>query len=125
MLKKLAGLILIVAIYQNWYRVDAWLHPVQLPTSDNPQQVILYATSWCGYCKKTRALFKELNVDYREFDIETSADGKAQHAALVARDGGSGGVPVIVIGQTVVHGYDEQGIRSLLAMHLPASAAQP
>lgn len=121
MLKKLAVLVLIVAVYNNWGRLHLWLNPVQLPTSDNPHQVILYATSWCGYCKKTRALFKEMNVRYVEFDIETSPEGKAQHAALVARDGGSGGVPVIVIGQTVVHGYDEQGIRSLLAM----SAANP
>lgn len=121
MLKKLAWLVLIIAVYSHWDRVQIWLNPVQIPASNNSQQVILYATSWCGYCKKTRALFKELNVHYVEFDIETSAEGKAQHAALVARDGGSGGVPVIVIGDTTVHGYDEQGIRALLAV----SASQP
>ena len=121
MLKKLALLVLVVAIYNNWGRLQSWLNPVQMSTSDTPQQVILYATSWCGYCKKTRALFKELNVDYVEFDIEASAEGRAQHSALVARDGGSGGVPVIVIGDRTVHGYDERGIRAMLE----GSSTQP
>lgn len=78
---------------------------------DEPQ-VILYATSWCGWCRKTRALLDELEVEYADLDIETS-----EQAAREYRDkaGPNAGVPVLDIAGTIVRGYDERRIRKLVS----------
>lgn len=34
--------------------------------------VVLYATSWCGYCKATREFFADYGIRYVEHDIEAS-----------------------------------------------------
>lgn len=64
-------------------------------------QVTLYATSWCGYCAKTRDLFEQTGVAFTEFDIEKSAEGLRQYEAL-----GGQGVPISVINGEVVKGYN-------------------
>ena len=64
------------------------------------ENVVLYATSWCSYCKKTRAFLAENNVEYIEYDIEKSAKGRKQHEQL-----GGKGVPVLDVRGTVVYGY--------------------
>ncbi|MDG1074719.1 MAG: glutaredoxin family protein [Methylophilaceae bacterium] len=70
--------------------------------------VVLYATSWCGYCKKTRAFLAENNIQYTEYDIETSTHGRDEHRAL-----GGSGVPVMVIKGDVVHGYNTRKMRKI------------
>ena len=71
---------------------------------------MLYSTQWCGYCKKTRELFKARGVPYREYDIEHSEEGHAQYEKL-----GGNGVPVIVINGAVILGYDRAEIEKVLA----------
>jgi len=74
--------------------------------------VILYATSWCGYCKKTRAFLAEHNIQYTEYDVERSAEGQKQFKAL-----GGKGVPVMDIKGTIIKGYSEKGMISTLKSH--------
>lgn len=62
--------------------------------------VVLFATSWCGYCKKTRLYFKKHGVRYFEFDVEKSKWGKQ----LFDERGGSG-FPLTVIGNDIIKGY--------------------
>jgi len=69
--------------------------------------VILYATSWCGYCRKTRQLLKELKADFVEKDIEKD---RAAGREFFERFGRAG-VPVIDVGGQVIRGYDHQMIR--------------
>ncbi len=63
-------------------------------------RIVMLAADWCGYCVKQRKDFELANVRYRVLDIETP-DGDRAMKALGAR-----GVPVTVIGQDVVRGYD-------------------
>jgi mycoredoxin len=72
-------------------------------------QAALYATEWCGYCARTRAFFKENNIAFREFDIEKSDDAHAQFKRL-----GGNGVPLVLIAEEAIHGYDEGAMRSAL-----------
>jgi glutaredoxin len=68
--------------------------------------VVLYATSWCPYCAKTRKLFADEGIRYVEFDIERDhAAAEFQERVLRAN-----GVPTIVIGNRVVFGFDKQEI---------------
>ncbi|UTF58968.1 glutaredoxin family protein [Gilvimarinus sp. DA14] len=71
-------------------------------------ETILYATSWCGYCKKTRELLREHNIPYTEYDIEKSVKGERDYQALEGR-----GVPLMVINGEVVRGYDPRRILKL------------
>lgn len=71
--------------------------------------VVLYATDWCGYCKATRALFASNGIAYVEHDIEKSSEALSQHRKL-----GGNGVPLIVVGDEVIKGYNEAALRQLL-----------
>lgn len=74
--------------------------------------VILYSTSWCGYCRKARAFLKQRNVAYVEKDVER--DPVAGQEAT-RKTGGYGGVPVLDIGGTIIHGFDVPAIERALA----------
>jgi mycoredoxin len=75
-------------------------------------RITLYATSWCGYCRKTRELLAELGVAYVEKDVEKSAEGRKEYQA---KGKGYRGVPLLDIGGTIVRGYEPEEIRSLVA----------
>ncbi len=72
-------------------------------------EVVLYATSWCGYCKMTREFFAAHGIRYTERDIEQSSTALQEHRKL-----GGNGVPLVVIGDEVVKGWNEQTLRQLL-----------
>lgn len=71
--------------------------------------VVLYATSWCGYCKMTRQFFATHGIRYTEQDIEQSSAAYKEHRNL-----GGNGVPLVVVGDQVIRGWDEPGLRQLL-----------
>jgi len=74
-----------------------------------PAEVKMYATSWCGYCKKAREFFATNGVRYTEFDIEKSPAARAEYDRLGAR-----GVPVILVGTQRMNGYGEQRLAAML-----------
>lgn len=74
--------------------------------------VILYMTSWCGWCRKTRALLREIDAPFEEVDIEKSEAGRREYER---KSGGRGGIPLIDIDGTIVRGFDEPRIRRLVA----------
>ena len=71
--------------------------------------IVMLAADWCGYCKRLRSEFDNAGVDYSVLDVDTDA-GHAALKALRRR-----GVPVTIIGQRVIAGYDIHRIRELLA----------
>ena len=96
--------------FQHRERIEHWIDPPAPIAVPAGFKAVLYATEWCGYCARTRRLFEARGIPYREFDIEKSQEGNAQYLAL-----GGNGVPVIVIGKQVIHGYDERAILDALA----------
>lgn len=72
--------------------------------------LVMLSAEWCGYCTALRGELNRLGVPYRELDIETNREGEAAFDALDAR-----GVPVLVVGQDVIYGYDPAGARALIA----------
>ena len=108
-MKKILIAVAVLALIQNWQNIKAWIKPVPDFNSINQANVILYATSWCGYCDKTRKLLAEQGVLFKEFDIEKSKVGYEQHRELGGR-----GVPVLLIDGEVVHGYNPQQIMKLI-----------
>ena len=88
------------------------------PEADRYAQpdVVLYATSWCGYCKAAREFFSANGIEYTELDIERSSVAKEGHREL-----GGGGVPVVVVGDTVIRGFNQAELRRALGPWLKDS----
>ncbi len=96
-----------LALYQTRDKIEAVFAS---PAADTERgEVVLYATAWCGYCAKTRELLADLGVEYLEYDIERSEEGRRQFEALRGR-----GVPVLKVGEQVVYGYDRERMVKLL-----------
>ncbi|HVK98198.1 MAG TPA: glutaredoxin family protein [Dongiaceae bacterium] len=107
-MKKWVLILLALFVVQKWDAIQLYFNPPAPRPPGAPSEVILYATSWCGYCAKTRELLQENKIDYQEFDIEKSSEGRAKYEAL-----NGSGVPLLVINGTVVRGYNESRILEL------------
>ncbi len=73
-------------------------------------KVKVYSTPWCMYCKMAKDYFKEKRVDFTEFDV--SVDERARKEMLDASK--QSGVPVIMIDNEMVIGFDKERINQLL-----------
>lgn len=72
-------------------------------TKEGEVSVVLYSTTWCGYCKKAINYMDTRNIPYINKDIESSADNKTEYQKI----GGTGPVPYIVFGDKVMKGFSE------------------
>lgn len=108
-MRNIILVLIAVGVFLNWGEIQRELSPPPDFSAQHPEGVVLYATSWCGYCKKTRDFFKENNIAYVEYDIEESAEGKAQYDQL-----NGSGIPLIVIRGEVIRGYDPSVFKSAL-----------
>lgn len=81
--------------------------------------VVMYRTSWCGYCKKAAAYLSSKQVAFVEKDIEADRAAEAEMKQKLARANLSArGVPVLDIGGTMVRGFDKPSIDHALSMRL-------
>ncbi|OZC04294.1 glutaredoxin family protein [Rubricoccus marinus] len=69
-------------------------------------EVVVYVTSWCEVCAQARAHLESKGVEYVARDIEKSPEA---YDAYRAR-GGSGGVPLIVIGDEALMGFNPESV---------------
>ena len=76
---------------------------------DEADGVVLYATEWCGYCRKARRFLQENDIPFVEYDIEKSAEGRRQYEALNGR-----GIPLLKVKGTVIRGYSPEAIMAAL-----------
>ncbi len=107
------GILLVVAIAAAAFRLldatpAAALHADDPRTATGDDRVVMLAADWCGYCRKLRRDFDRARVAYRLLDIDTP-EGERAMRALGAR-----AVPVTVIGQDVVRGYDTDALNERL-----------
>ena len=63
--------------------------------------VVMYSTSWCGYCKQAARYFRKNNIPFEEHDIEKSKKAARDYKKLNGR-----GVPLILIGDKRMNGFD-------------------
>lgn len=77
--------------------------------------VVLYATSWCGYCRQAREYFKKKGVKYVEKDLEKD-EGAAEELATKASAAGvrPQGVPVIDVKGKLILGFDRPALEEAL-----------
>ena len=77
-------------------------------TPPGAQSITMYSTSWCVHCKRAKNYFKENAINYKEVDIEASDANKKEF-----KEFGGGGVPLILVGDKAMRGFNEQRFESL------------
>ena len=66
--------------------------------------VLMYSTSWCGFCERARGLLARKGVAFREVRLDETPE---ERETMMERSGGRRSVPQIFVGDTHVGGYDE------------------
>lgn len=72
--------------------------------------VIMYATSDCGYCAKARAYFDARGVAFEERDIDASPEARREW-----KEKGGVGTPLILINGRHIQGFDQSGLDAMLS----------
>ncbi|MFH1162215.1 MAG: glutaredoxin family protein [Candidatus Jorgensenbacteria bacterium] len=74
--------------------------------------VTIYSTPACVYCKMAKKFFDQHKVAYEERDVVTDMQAREE---MIAKSGQLG-VPVIVVGDAVVVGFDKGKLIELLKL---------
>ena len=110
--KKIIPLIIFIAVFiiaQQEWRTGLDPNTINVE-SINQGDIVMYSTNWCPYCRKARLFFRQANIPYTEYDIEKSANANKEYLRISGR-----GVPVFVIGEQIIQGFDKTAIREALA----------
>jgi glutaredoxin len=75
------------------------------------RSVILYGTSHCPYCEAARNYLRGRGIPFTDYDVETSAEGRAGFRAL-----GGHGVPIILAGGMRMDGFNAEGLAQMLEL---------
>lgn len=74
-------------------------------------EVVVYTTSWCGWCRKTLAFLDEQGVVYENRDIEADDSYREE---LIDKTGTTT-IPVVEIDGEIIRGYDPRRMAELLS----------
>lgn len=89
------------------------------PSSARPRapstDIVLYSTTWCGYCKKARNYLTAKKVFFTEKDVEKDPEASKELAQKAAAAGvRPQGVPVIDVRGTLILGFDQAALERAL-----------
>ncbi len=73
------------------------------------KKVIIYTSNTCGYCHAAKDYLDQLEVEYEERNVSTSMDARKE---LMQQ--GFMGVPVLLVDDEVIQGFDKAKIDQLL-----------
>ncbi|MBJ7310210.1 glutaredoxin family protein [Rugamonas sp. CCM 8940] len=76
---------------------------------DAKTRVVVYGTKHCPFCAKTRDYLRGQNIAFADFDIDDSSKAREEFKRL---DGE--GVPVILIGNRRIAGFNQAAIEDAL-----------
>lgn len=72
--------------------------------------VSIYTTVTCGYCKMAKEFFQKNNVEFQEFDVGKDLDKRKE----MIEKSGQMGVPVIMVGDNMIVGFNKPKLEELL-----------
>lgn len=87
--------------------------PMQRVEGENKGKAVLYALSTCGWCKKTRMLLEDLNVEYSYIYVDLLEGEEREEIVEQMKEWNSQlSFPTLVINdEETIIGFDEEGIR--------------
>jgi len=74
-------------------------------------RITLYTRENCSHCRQLKHWLKARGQTFAEFDVQRSRRAAKAFAQL-----GGHGVPLVVVGDEVVHGFDPKHLRQLLGL---------
>ena len=74
-----------------------------------PGEVTIYTTPTCPWCHRTKAWMRDKKIRYKEVDITTDKKGLEE----MVRISGQTGVPVIVVGDEIIVGFNEKRLNEI------------
>ncbi len=81
--------------------------------SAQQKRVIVFSTPTCTFCNQAKKYFRDRGIRFK--DVDVSRDQSA-FRDMQRRTGGNKGVPVILINNRPVIGFDKPKINSLLGI---------
>jgi glutaredoxin-like YruB-family protein len=76
------------------------------------KNVTIYSTPTCVYCNLAKDFFKENNVSFTEHNVGADAEKRSE----MIEKSGQMGVPVIMIENDLIVGFDKDKISELLGL---------
>jgi len=76
------------------------------------KDVVIYSTPTCHFCHAAKEFFKEHNIAYTDYNVAEDAEKRNE----MVEKSGQMGVPVIVVGDQIIVGFDEGKIKEILGM---------
>lgn len=90
-------------------RAVAALEPApDLPAAEH--EVVIYTTSWCGWCRKAVKFLTQRGVAFENRDIEANREWRRE----LKQKTGSTSVPMVEIDGEIIRGYDPERMAALL-----------
>lgn len=113
------GLGYVVTQAPRWLAADYETGDYARYLPKNAAPVVLYGTTWCGFCKATREYFQKKGVAFVDLDIESNPEAQLQYQALKGV-----GVPVVLIGERRINGFRPEVMdEALKAANVPRAMA--
>lgn len=76
------------------------------------KDVTIYSTPSCQFCHAAKEFFKENNIEFTDHDVASDVEKRKE----MVEKSGQMGVPVIVIGDQIIVGFEENKLRELLGV---------
>lgn len=77
------------------------------------KNVTIYSTPSCHFCHAAKEFFKEKNITYTEYDVASDLEKRKEMIEKTEQMG----VPVIIIGNDIIVGFNKPLIENLLGIH--------
>jgi len=111
----LAAVVLVAAAgIALYFATPSARKPIFCDVAVTPQAdtVIMLSAAWCGYCRRARAFLQDEGIAHCEYDVESSARGRALFAEQPLKV-----IPVLMIKGDTLVGFNREEIRQSLAAH--------
>jgi len=77
-----------------------------------PKHVKVYSTPTCHWCKVTKAYLAQREIEFTDADIISDMDARKEMLTMT----GQSGVPVILVGEKAMVGWDQAEFERLFAL---------
>ena len=75
-------------------------------------KVTIYSTPTCHFCHMAKDFFKEKNIAFEDFNVSSDLEKRKE----MLEKSGQMGVPVIIINDRIVVGFDKPKIMDILGI---------
>lgn len=76
------------------------------------KEVVIYSTPTCHFCHMAKDYFNDKGVKYTDYNVMEDLEKRQE----MVQKSGQMGVPVIVIGNEIIIGFDQPRINLLLGL---------